>query len=77
MYKFKKNFFFYLNIFFISSIWICIDTNFENLFEIVNNYSSWKEEDAFKKLFLFFRSLSPFLGLLIFFLAIIGIKKKN
>ena len=58
------------------SVWFCIDTNFENIFEIINNYSSWKDENAFKKLFLFFRSSGPFLGFLIFFLTSIYIKKK-
>ena len=77
MYKFnKKGISFYINIFFVLSIWFCIDTNFENIFEIINNYSSWKDENAFKKLFLFFRSSGPFLGFLIFFLTFIYIKKK-
>ena len=32
MYKFnKKGIFFYINIFFVLSIWFCIDTNFENI----------------------------------------------
>jgi len=77
MYKFhKKGLFFYINIFFVLSIWFCIDTNFENIFEILNNYSSWKDENAYKKLFLFFRSSSPFIGFLIFFLTFIYFKKK-
>ena len=77
MYKFhKKRLFFYINIFFVLSIWFCIDTNFENIFEILNNYSSWKDENAYNKLFLFIRSSSPFIGFLIFFLTFIYIKKK-
>ena len=56
----KKELIFSVNILFILSIWFCIDTNFENFFEVINNYSSWKDHDSFKKAFLFIRSVSPF-----------------
>ena len=73
---YKKRLFFYLNIFFALSIWFCIDTNFDNTFEILNNYASWKDDNRYQKLFLFFRSLGPFLVFLIFFFSFIFFKKK-
>ena len=78
MYKFhKKGLIFYINIFFTLSIWFCIDTNYENIADILNNYLSWRDENVFKKVLLFIRSLSPFIGFFIFFLTIIYFKKKN
>ena len=57
MYKLdKKGLIFYINIFFALSIWFCIDTNFENIIEILDNRSSWKDENFLKKLFLLIRS---------------------
>ena len=74
---YKKRLFFYLNIFFALSIWFCIDTNFDNTFEILNNYASWKDDNRYQKLFLFFRSLGPFLVFLTFLFSFIFLKKKN
>ena len=57
---FKKNFNYYINIFFILSIWFCIDTNFENILSL-------KSDIGIKNIFLSLRALGPFIVFFIVF----------
>ena len=59
---FKKKLANYISIFFILSLWFCIDTNFENIVLL-------KQDISIKNIFLSLRCLSPFLFLFILFFS--------
>jgi len=77
MHKFlKKKFIYYINIFFILSIWFCIDTNFDNVFPLFSNHNPLKHDISIKYFFLFLRSLGPFIFCFILFFVSFFYKDK-
>ena len=76
----KKKLIYYLNIFFILSIWFCIDTNFDNIFPLFsnefNNHGPWKHDILIKYFFLFLRGSGPFIFFFILFFLSFFYKNK-
>jgi hypothetical protein len=73
---FKKKLIYYIDIFFILSIWFCIDTNFDNIFPLFSNHNPWKHDIAIKYFFLFLRSSGPFIFFFILFFLSFFYKNK-
>ena len=77
---FKKKLIYYINIFFILSIWFCIDTNFDNIFPLFSNqfsnHNPWKHDIGIKYFFLFLRSSGPFIFFFILFFLSFFYKNK-
>ena len=66
----KKKLIDYISIFFILSLWFCIDTNFENIspFKVVFRSNFFSMNDiTIKHIYFFVRTLSPFIFFIILF----------